>query len=92
MLNFWTGKREVYDDLTRSEKSLVVTGSEYYTDSCDRVICVRDMARIGEPVTITGFSLGYFNGTYRIKQFGWKKVSEKPEHYEWIIALEDTEL
>lgn len=91
MFNFWNGTREVYD-LNRSGKSMVLIGSEVYTSSCDTILCVRDMARNGSVVTISGLSLGYFNGNYRINQFGWKKISEKPEHYEWIIQLEDTEL
>jgi hypothetical protein len=91
MLNFWDGTREVYD-LNRSGKSMVLTGSEVYSDSCDHIMCIRDMARHGNVVTISGLSLGYFNGIYRIRQFGWKKISEKPEHYKWILGLEDTEL
>lgn len=91
MLNFWDGTREVYD-LNRSGKSMMLAGSEMYDGSCDRVLCARDMARNGQIVVIAGLSLGYFNGNYRMNQFGWKKISEKPEHYEWIMQLEDAEL
>ena len=91
MFNFWSGDREVYD-LNRSGKSMVLTGSEQYTDAYKHIICIRDMARIGETITITGLSLDYFNGDYRITSFGWNKISEKPEHYKWILELEDEKL
>ena len=58
---------------------------------CCRILCVRDMARNGATVDIAGLNPTYFNGTYHIRQFGWKKISEKPEHYEWILSLEDNE-
>ncbi len=91
MLNFWDGEREVYD-LNRSGKSMVLTGSEVYAGSCDKIICMRNMARNGSVIAISGLPLGYFNGDYRINSFGWIKISEKPEHYKWILELEDTEL
>ena len=87
MMNFWDGEREVYD-LNRSGKSMVLTGSEAYTGSCDRILCIREMARNGTVVEVAGLSLGYFNGEYRINQFGWRKIGEKPEKYDWVIDLE----
>lgn len=91
MLNFWNGTREVYD-LNRSGKSMVLTGTEMNSGACSRILCARDIGRNGSTVSITGFSLGYFNGSYKIRSFGWNKISEKPEHYKWIMELEDTEL
>lgn len=91
MLNFWNGTREVYD-LNRSGKSMVLTGTEAFSGACAKVVCARNIARNGSTVVITGFSLGYFNGSYKIRSFGWNKISEKPEHYKWIMELEDTEL
>jgi len=91
MLNFWDGEREVYD-LNRGGKSMVLTGNEQYDGSCDTILCIREMARNGTVITVSGLSLGYFNGNYRICQFGWDKISEKPEHYKWILQLEDSEL
>lgn len=88
MLNFWNGSREVYD-LNRSGKSMLLIGSEQYAGSCDIIICVRNMARNGTIITVSGLSLDYFNGDYRIRSFGWDKISEKPEHYKWILDLED---
>ena len=63
-----------------------------YIVACEAILCIRDMARIGETITITGLSLDYFNGTYKIRQFGWNEISEKPSHFKWILELEDTEL
>jgi hypothetical protein len=92
MINFWNGEREVYD-LNRSGKSMVLTGgitdgSPDVTDACTQIICVRDMTRNGAVVTISGLNPVYFNGDYRINQFGWKKIGEKPENYDWILQLE----
>ena len=90
-LNFWNGTREVYD-LNRSGKSMVLTGTEAFSGACAKIVCARNIARNGSTVVITGFSLEYFNGSYKIRSFGWNKISEKPEHYKWIMELEDTEL
>jgi len=87
MLNFWNGSREVYD-LNRSGKSMVLTGRETGSTACDTIICVRNMARDGNIITISELNPNYFNGDYRIKSFGWNKISEKPEHYKWILDLE----
>jgi len=92
MLNFWNGEREVYD-VNRSGKSMVLTGgitdgSPDVTDACAQIICVRNMAREGTVVRISGLNPVYFNGYYRINSFGWNKVSEKPEDYDWILELE----
>jgi hypothetical protein len=59
-----------------------------YINACTQIICVRNMTRDGTIVTIGGLNPVYFNGDYRINQFGWKKISEKPENYEWILQLE----
>jgi hypothetical protein len=87
MLNFWNGTREVYD-VNRSGKSMVLTGGEVYAGSCDTILCIRNMGRDGNIVTISELALTYFNGDYRITSFGWRKISEKPERYKWILELE----
>lgn len=87
MINFWDGSREVYD-VNRSGKSMVLASGEVYAGSCDKIICMRNMTRNGTVVTISGLSPAYFNGDYRINQFGWSKISEKPERYKWIMDLE----
>jgi len=92
MLNFWNGEREVYD-VNRSGKSMVLTGeitdgNPDVTNACDQIMCVRDMARDGTTITISGLNPVYFNGEYRINSFGWRKIGEKPENYEWILDLE----
>jgi len=90
MLNFWNGDREVYD-LNRSDKSMVLTGTENGANACDTILCVRNMARNGAAVTISTLSPTYFNGNYRIRQFGWNKISSKPKHYRWILSLEQAD-
>ena len=91
MLNFWNGDREVYD-LSRNNKTMVLTGMEYGTEACNRIKCVRDMGKDGSPVTISGLGFAEFNGEFRIRSFGWQKVSDRPLHYNWILELEDSEL
>lgn len=92
MLNFWNGTREVYS-LNRSGKSMVLTGSEYQSDTCDsacpceHITCMRDMGKDGSTITISGLR-SLFNGDFKIRSFGWKHISEKPEYYEWILELE----
>lgn len=95
MLNFWDGTREVYD-LSRSSKTMVLTGKEYQSNiydkecPCERIACIRAMGKDGSQITISGLSFNLFNGDYRIRSFGWKHISEKPEYYEWILELEDS--
>jgi len=92
MLNFWDGSREVYG-LNRSGKSMVLVGSEYQSDTCDstcpceHITCMREMGKDGSIITISGLR-SLFNGEFRIRSFGWKHISKKPEYYEWILELE----
>lgn len=94
MLNFWDGSREVYD-LSRSNKTMVLTGKEYQSSTCNKdcpsehIECIRAMGKEGATITIAGLSFDLFNGDYKIRSFGWKHISEKPEVYEWILELED---
>jgi len=94
MLNFWDGTRDVYG-LNRSGKSMILTGSEYQSDTCDKscpcehIACVRAMGKDGSTIEISELR-SLFNGSYKIRSFGWKHISEKPEVYEWILELEDT--
>ena len=95
-INFWTGEREVYGT-DRGGKTLVLQGGEYEFDSqfsdspCDRVQCVRDMGKDGNIITLSGLSFTAWNEDYRIRSFGWKHVSEKPEYYTWQLELEAAE-
>lgn len=57
-------------------------------DACAQIICIRDMTRDGAVVAISKLNPVYFNGDYRINSFGWNKISEKPENYDWILELE----
>jgi len=91
MLNFWNGNREVYD-LSRNNKTMVLTGMEYGSESCDRILCVRNMGLDGSVVTLSELGFAEFNGKFRIRSFGWDKISDKPLHYKWILELEDSEL
>ena len=90
MLNFWNGSREVYD-LNRSGKSMVLTGAENGTSSCSTILCVRNMARNGATITVSGLTPSYYNGDYTIRQFGWNEVGKKPRHYKWILSLESAD-
>lgn len=90
MLNFWNGEREVYD-LSRSTKNMVMKGIEW-EDACTKIQCVRDRGLAEENVTISGLYPSCFNGTYKIKSFGWNQISKTPEVFEWMIELEDTDL
>jgi len=95
-INFWNGEREVYGT-DRGGKTLVLQGGEYefdtqFSDSpCDRIQCVRDMGKDGNIITLSGLSFTSWNGDYRIRSFGWKHVSEKPEYYTWQLELEAAE-
>lgn len=95
MFNFWDGSREVYD-LNRSGKTMVLEGTEFVSSSCtnpcQRIICTRNMGRAGNPITVSGLNPNYFNGEYRIRRFGWKRISEKPDVFDWIMELEDNEV
>ncbi|GAG19686.1 unnamed protein product, partial [marine sediment metagenome] len=44
----------------------------------------------GADITISGLSNSLWNGVYKIRSFGWKKVSDNPLCYDWILDLEDT--
>lgn len=87
MLNFWSGNRAVYG-LTRSDRTLVMTGGQWGDDADDVMQCIKDMAIIGDEITITGLNNENYNSSYRIISFGYKKVSEKPLFYKWILELE----
>ena len=98
MFNFWNGSREVYD-LNRSGKSIVLKGMEFEQGGicdvdcpCERITCIRDMAKNGAVVTLAGLGFAAFNGEYRITQFGWNETSERPQVYEWILSLQDADL
>jgi hypothetical protein len=98
ILNFWSGNREVYDE-SRANKTLVLVGQEYELDPsfssapCERIQCIRSMGKDGSIVTPSGlgWGTGFIDGDYRIKSFGWKHISEKPEVYEWVLELEASE-
>ncbi len=100
MLNFWDGTREVYD-LSRNNKIVVMNGAEFFEAGtcnagcpCERIECIRDMGLNGSTITISGFTAirQLTNGAYKIRSFGWKKVSDSPIHYEWILELESAEI
>jgi len=98
MLNFWDGGREVYD-LSRNSKTVVMTGEEFFEPSvcsigcpCERIQCVRDMGLDGSTITISGFTgiRTITNGTYKIRSFGWKKISNTPIRFSWILEFESS--
>ncbi|MCK4328497.1 hypothetical protein KAX02_01515 [candidate division WOR-3 bacterium] len=89
-INFWDGTREVYFE-SQNLKTMVLEGYEYGSGADDRIICVRDMGRDGNVITIDGFSNNYFNTNYRIASYGWKLVSKLPLYYKWILELQELE-
>ena len=74
---------------------MVLSGTEYKphtgVNPCTRIDCVREMGVSGEEVQITDTGFSCFNGTFRIKSFGWNLVQKIPLTYDWILEVEDTE-
>lgn len=90
MMNLWNGERMVFG-LSRNKWGLVLTGREWYSGACDRIICVRDLGLAGVPIDISGLHNINWDGEWRILSFGWKIISKCPEHIEWILELEKYE-
>lgn len=90
MLNFWDGTRTVYG-LHRDGKMAVLTGMQYGSTACEVMQCVRDMAEDGSEITLSGLGDALFNQSYRIISFGYRKVSEKPLLFSWILECEYAE-
>jgi len=88
MINFWNGTREVYS-LSRQQKTTVLEGAEYGSGACDRVLCIREMGLNGGSIEIDGLNPCSLNTSYKIRSFGWKKISDKPLYYEWQLELEE---
>jgi hypothetical protein len=92
MINFWNGEREVYD-IRRSGKTMLMRGTEYEphigSDPCARIECIRDMGLCGNDIEITDSGLLCFNGTFKIRSFGWELIQKHPLTYDWILELED---
>jgi len=90
MLNFWSGNRAVYG-LTRSGRTMVLTGIQYSSDADDVMDCVRSMGEDGSQISIAGLNNNNFNQSFRIASFGQKKISEEPLAYRWILECEYTD-
>lgn len=86
MLNFWSGNRAVYD-LGRNRKTMVITGTEYGTNSCTKMQCIESMGKYGGELTTSGMG-GNFDSTFKILSFGWKKITDAPLTFDWILELE----
>ena len=89
MLNFWSGNRVVYG-LERNNRTMVMTGTFYSEDACETVECIRGMAESGQDITMAGLGSNNYDRTFKILSFGWKKISDKPLAYEWILESEFT--
>lgn len=89
MLNMWSGNRYVYA-LNRNKKTIVMKGTEYGNGACDRILCIEEMAENKDPITISGLTGSWWNKEYRILSFGYNKITECPEVYNWILELERT--
>jgi len=90
MLNFWSGNRAVYDT-GRNKKTMVITGMQYGTNSCTEMKCIEGIAKFGGEITTNGLG-GVFDDTFRIISFGWKKITDTPLTFEWILELEYSNL
>lgn len=90
MFNLWNGERIVFG-LSRGKWGLVFTGREWYSGACDKIICIRDLGLDDLPITISGLNNINWDGDWRILSWGWKIISECPEHIEWILELEKYE-
>ena len=90
MINFWNGTREVYS-LSRQQKTTVLEGAEYGSNACDRILCIREMGLNGGKIDIDGLNPCSLNTAYKIRSFGWKKVSDKPLYYKWQLELEESQ-
>jgi hypothetical protein len=87
MLNFWSGNRAVYG-LSRNKKTMVLTGMQYSSDACDIMECIRGMAENGSEVEASGLGSTNFDKAFRILSFGYKKISDSPLAFDWILQLE----
>lgn len=70
---------------------MVITGVQYGTSSCTEMQCIESMAKYGGELTTSGLG-GRFDSTFRILSFGWKKITDAPLTFEWIIELEYADL
>jgi len=89
MLNFWSENRAVYG-ISRANKTLVMTGTQYDTNADVIMECVRMMGENGSPISLSGVGSKVFDTEYRIASFGCIKISEKPLAYQWILECEFT--
>jgi len=87
MLNFWSGNRAVYG-LTRSKRTMVLTGTQYGNDACTKIECVKNMGEAGNEITTADLGSSEFDSVFRIISFGWKKISDQPLRMDWILELE----
>jgi len=94
IINFWDGEREVYG-IARGNKTMLMMGKEWDDavlgiDADTRIGCVKQMAKTtGEIyVDIGGAGSKEFDGTFRLLSFGWKKISDLPKTYDWMLEFE----
>lgn len=88
-MNMWNGERIVFGE-SRNKWSLLLKGQDWETVACDRILCMQQLGLTGKPIIISGLNNINWDTEWMIKSFGWKLVSEKPLHYEWIVLLEKT--
>ena len=88
-INFWNGDRKVYD-LSRSSKTLMMTGVEYNRGSAPTVYlnCVKQMKDNGESVLLSGFNDSKIDTYWMITDFNYTKNIENPNIYDWSLTLE----
>ena len=88
-MNMWNGDRIVFGE-SRSGWSLLLKGRDWEDNACDKILCVKQLGLDGLPVDISGLNNINWDGEWMIKSLGWKLITKKPVHYEWIILLERT--
>jgi hypothetical protein len=88
-MNMWNGDRIVFGE-SRSRWSLLLKGSDWEDDACNRILCLKQLGLDGIPVVLSGLNNTNWDIEWMIKSIGWRLVTENPIHYEWIILLEKT--
>jgi len=87
MLNFWSGRRAVYG-LSRNNRTMVMNGMLYSETACDTIECIRGIGEDGLTVSLSGLGSNNYDKECKILSFGWKKISNKPLAYTYLLELE----
>jgi len=87
-INLWDDSFHTYD-INRSSKKLNMNGIIH--NNPDSAVSLTTLT--GSTVSITNLgSLTCYEGDYKIEDYNYTKISEKPELYKWNMTLEATDL